>query len=60
MQLKLITRSCPLCGAPLALHPDSRSNISLLHCHTKGCGHTEQTPIDISMKLINAPQLPGF
>ena len=60
MQLKMIKRSCPKCREPLVLNKNETDAPDHLACLTENCGHTESLPIDISMQLENAPQLPGF
>ena len=61
MQYKFIRKSCPDCGAPLAPRaPTGTDRPTDLYCHTNGCGYTEPIPIDVTMRLNGAPELPGF
>ena len=60
MQLRIIKRSCPKCGEPLILDKSAPHDPGDLQCLADGCGHSEKVPTDISMRLDNAPQLPGF
>lgn len=53
---RLITWSCPLCGAPIARMLDQTSRAAV--CGT--CGKRAALPESLKYRLRGEPQLPGF
>ena len=53
---QLITWSCPSCGQPITRVLHAKQRVAVCpHCKKRG-----QLPPAIAMRLIGAPELPGF
>ena len=56
----MITKSCPRCGALLEVRTNPRTGIEGLACSRPGCPRREKIPVDLVLRALGAPLLPGI
>ena len=56
-----IVRACPECGALLTIRRNRETRETFLGCSGwPKCTYTEPLPIDVQLRAMGAPTLPGF
>ena len=53
-----ITLACPECGALLARKRQGRAEV--LACTRSGCRYKRPIPVDLVLRALGAPRLPGL
>jgi hypothetical protein len=58
---KIVNVRCPLCGGEMQFAPKHKKLVCYRReCHTSGACYSMWPPIDLQLRLMHSPELPGL